>query len=318
MEATLTPTSSVTVLDSEEAAAAWRLIRAVYSSKVPVSATFRGVVVTRLRDVPGADDVTSLWRPEELIDPLDIFETVMQDTDAFQRRPDGTLVCVSTALVARVFGRVTEEAERLERAQALPAGGWRHYRRTRELPAKRRHVASLTQSFLAEHPYLNRPFDRDLRIPGGAMVLSILSVAPVGETQVEVLWDVAEGYYAGCYAQAPEHVRFLHRETINLGTKSAPATAYKIDALNRSNPGLDAYRLLTRGDWDGLRGRKFGAVFRMEDYPSKRTGAPAVRAKLREWIPVSEVPSTPAPEPYLQHGYTGELPAWPEGAKGWD
>ena len=142
---------------------------------------------------------------------------------------------------------------------------------------------------------------------------------PVRENQVVILWDVAEGYFTGCYARLRDDDKaFLHRETINLGSSSETANAYKFEALDASNPGLDSKRLLQRGDYDGMKGRKFGGVFIVEDYVRRSDGEVTVRAKLRRWIPVSQVPFEPMPEPDLDDGYVGPLPTWPSGARGWD
>lgn len=317
----MTTTTTMQVLDPEEATAVRRLVAAVYTSKIPIAATVAGVTVTRVAEIPGADDVVSVWPVDAILDPMDIYETVMADPSASFTRRNGVLVCTSQALVARVVARVVEEADRLGRAQTLPKDGWRHYRRTRELPARRRHVASLAASVSEAHPYVGKPFDPSLRLPGGAMVLRIMEAYrdPVRPEQIVIIWDVAEGYYTNCYSNLKDPSReFLHRETINCYGSSEQAKDYKIEALDASNPGLDARELLVRGDFDGLSGRRFGGVFRLEDYTRRSDGEPAVRAKLRYWIPVDQVPTAETPAPLLRHGYVGPLPSWPDNARGWD
>ena len=311
-------TAICSIIDAEESAAVHRLINAVFYGKYPIFAELGGVVITSARDIPGYEDVITLWTPDSLIDPVDIFESVTPE--CFCRR-GGTLVCDSKALVARVLGRITEEAARLRKAQALPQDGFRHYVRTRELPPRRRTVATLSAATTAAHPYLGKPFDPSLRIPPGAMVLRIREAYPdpLHPSQVVIRWDVSEGYYAGCYANLNESRKaFLNTETINLGTVASTATAYKLQALDASNPGLNSYDLLYRGDWDGLKGRKFGGVFVAEDYVRRGSSEVSVRCKLRRWIPVAEVPTTPIPDPDLRHGYSGTIPSWPAGARGWD
>lgn len=308
-------TTIATTLEVQEYDTLMQLAEDIYTSKQRASGVVGNQIITYVRDIDGADDVTELWPIAALLDPIDMCKTVHVGAN-------GETIYDVKALTAAIVERVAEEAARLKKAQALPPDGYRHYVKTRELPRRVRRVASVTPDMAAKHPYLGKPFDKRLRLPPGAYVCVISDVAPDPDhdDQIVIYWDVAEGYYAGCFDRLtpdkyPKQM-FLRTETINCNTKAHQSTEYKITALDMSNPRCDAKTYIKTGDWGQLIGKKFGAVLFAEDYPS--AGGPRVRSKLRNWIPVQDVPNTPIPEPVIRHGYAGPIPEWPEGARGWD
>lgn len=112
------------------------------------------------------------------------------------------------------------------------------------------------------------------KVPAGAYMGKIVGMRDVPEKEfVTLLFDIAEGDYAGFYSDAfYADKEWAHSMTLSYKDKALGMTKGRLETVAACNPGFDPFAAWDAQRLDMFLGRAVGLVFREEEYYDRRTG----------------------------------------------
>ena len=128
------------------------------------------------------------------------------------------------------------------------------------------------------------------RLPGGPYVAVITEVTDYEDRQyVEALYDIAEGEHKGYYSTnwGKEHP-LAHRIVLSYRDTALGMLKGRLEAIQSSNPGFDAFAAWDAGRLDMFRGRLVGINLQEEEY-ERNDGDTGVRLNVVQVVDAQRV-----------------------------
>lgn len=128
------------------------------------------------------------------------------------------------------------------------------------------------------------------QLPAGGYVARIVDMVDNEKKEyVELVWDIAEGEFAGRYSDkwGQEHP-YAHHLFLSYKDTALPMLKGRLEVIQASNSGFDPFAAWDAGRLDMFRGRLLGINLQEEEYEST-DGKVRTRMNVCQVIPVDDV-----------------------------
>ena len=128
------------------------------------------------------------------------------------------------------------------------------------------------------------------QLPAGGYVARIVDMVDNEKKEyVELVWDIAEGEFAGRYSDkwGQEHP-YAHHLFLSYKDTALPMLKGRLETIQASNSGFDPFAAWDAGRLDMFRGRLLGINLQEEEYEST-DGKVRTRMNVCQVIPVDDV-----------------------------
>ena len=128
------------------------------------------------------------------------------------------------------------------------------------------------------------------QLPAGGYVAKIIDMVDNEKKEyVELVWDIAEGEFAGRYSDkwGQEHP-YAHHLFLSYKDAALPMLKGRLEAIEASNRGFDPFAAWDAGRLDMFRGRLLGINLQEEEYESN-DGKVRTRMNVCQVLPVDDV-----------------------------